>query len=243
MTLFEGDRSGGGRRWPWNQDHHSSRLRMVEDQIRRRGVTDPLVLEAIAAVPRHLFVPADQQSASYGDHALPIGFGQTISQPFIVALMTAALEPQPGLRVLEVGTGSGYQAAVLGACGMEVYSVERIPELFEVARVNLETSGCGLHVRLRLADGSRGWADEAPFERILITAAAASVPHAIAGQLAVGGVLVAPVGDPYLQTIYRYRKRADGSLEAEALEGARFVPLITEEDDDGEAAPADTDDA
>jgi len=243
MTLFEGDRSGGGRRWPWSQDYDSNRRRMVEDQIRRRGVSDPLVLDAITAVPRHLFVPANQQSASYGDHALPIGFGQTISQPFIVAMMTAALQPRPGLRVLEVGTGSGYQAAVLAACGMEVYSVERIPELTEVAQANLDTSGCGEHVRLRLADGSRGWAEEAPFERILITAASASVPKAIAGQLAAGGVLVAPVGDPYLQTIYRYRKRVDGSLEAEALEGARFVPLITDGDDEEGPEPANTDDA
>ncbi len=231
MTLFEGDRSGGGRRWPWSQDHDTLRRRMVEDQIRRRGVTDPLVLEAIAAVPRHLFVPANEEAGSYGDHALPIGFGQTISQPFIVALTTAALEPRPGLRVLEIGTGSGYQAAVLAGCGMVVYSVERIPELFEVAQHNLTASEYAGQVRLRLADGSRGWEEEAPFDRILITAAAASVPHAIAEQLAVGGVLVAPVGDPYLQTIYRYRKRVDGSLEPEALEGARFVPLIR--DDDG----------
>ena len=232
MTRFSSDRSPEGSRWPRSSDYDSRRRRMVEDQIRRRGIADSRVLAALEQVPRHLFVPPNERSAAYGDHALPIGYGQTISQPFIVALMTEALEPQPGLRALDVGTGSGYQAAVLAACGMDVYGVERIPELFETARANLESAGYIDRVRLRLADGSRGWADEAPFDRILIAAAAESVPPALTEQLDSGGVLVAPIGDPYLQTIYRYGRRENGGLDREALEGARFVPLIVEEEDE-----------
>ena len=199
---------------------------MVERQIRRRGIADERVLRAMAEVARHLFVPPGQRAAAYEDHALPIGEGQTISQPYIVALMTAALKPAPGLRVLEVGTGSGYQAAVLAACGTEVFSIERIAALHEAARANLEAAGYADRVRLALDDGSRGWPDEAPFDRILIAAATADVPAALWEQLEPGGILVAPVGDPYMQTICRYRKRPDGTAECESLEGARFVPLV-----------------
>lgn len=198
---------------------------MVESQLRARGLGDEEVLAAMAAVPRHSFVPLEYQAAAYSDQALPIGYGQTISQPYIVALMTAALRPRPGLRVLEVGTGSGYQAAVLAACGLEVFSIERIPELHRWARENLARAGYLDRVRLRLGDGSRGWPEEAPFDRIILTAAAERLPLALVDQLAEAGILVAPVGDPFLQTIYRYRKEA-GRMEGEALEGARFVPLV-----------------
>lgn len=203
------------------------RVRMVRDQIRARGVVDERVLAAMESVPRHLFVPPMYREVAYADQALPIGFGQTISQPYIVAMMTEALKPEPGLAVLEVGTGSGYQAAVLAACGLEVYSVERIPELHELARESLSRAGYLERVHLRLDDGSGGWPEAAPFPRILVTAAAQRLPDALLAQLAPGGFLVAPVGDPELQTIYRYR-RAEAGLEREALEGARFVPLIEE---------------
>ncbi|MFQ5889344.1 MAG: protein-L-isoaspartate(D-aspartate) O-methyltransferase [Gemmatimonadota bacterium] len=213
MRLFRGRRTD------------ERRADMIENQIRRRGIADERVLAAMGAVPRHLFVPAARVDAAYSDHALPIGYGATISQPYIVALMTSLLRPQPGLRVLEVGTGSGYQAAVLAACECEVYTVERIPELLEAARVALLTTGWIDRVHLRLGDGSRGWPEEAPFDRTLLTAAASVVPPALFAQLAIGGLLVAPIGEPALQTICRYRKDEAGTT-CEAIEGARFVPLI-----------------
>jgi protein-L-isoaspartate(D-aspartate) O-methyltransferase len=202
------------------------RERMVERQIRRRGITDERVLAAMGAVPRHDFVPPDQTDAAYIDGALPIGHGATISQPYIVAIMTASLDiDRDGLRVLEVGTGSGYQAAVLAACGCEVYTVERIGELRVRAEESLRITGFSERVHLRLGDGSRGWREEAPFDRILITAAAPDIPSALTRQLSEHGCLVAPVGDEWLQMIRRYRKEG-GQLVGEDIEGARFVPLI-----------------
>lgn len=201
-----------------------ARRRMVEQQIRRRGVADESVLEAMRRVPRHEFVPSLHAGAAYSDCALPIGHGATISQPYIVARMTEALELRPGMRVLEVGTGSGYQAAVLAACGCRVFSVERVRALHEKAASRLESLGVP-DVALRLGDGSRGWPEEAPFERIVVTAAAAAVPTPLWDQLAEGGLLVAPVGDEFVQTIRRYRKR-EGDVAIEDIEGARFVPLI-----------------
>lgn len=204
------------------------RARMVDRQLRARGVVEEVVLAAMEEVPRHLFVPEEYLSAAYRDQALPIGYHQTISQPYIVAIMTAALRLAPGLKVLEVGTGSGYQAAVLAACGEEVFTVERIPQLYRQARENLNRAGYLDRVRLRLGDGSRGWPQEAPFDRMLLTAAAEAVPPALMNQLAGDGIVVAPVGDPYLQTICRYQKR-EGETISEPLEGARFVPLIAED--------------
>lgn len=230
MSIFSrpGRWSGNGG---LNGDPGALRRRMVEEQVARRGVRDPRVLRALREVPRHLFVPPPHRSSAYADCALPIGHGQTISQPYIVALMTAAVEPESGLRALEVGTGSGYQAAVLAACGLEVFSVERVPELHRAARESLREAGYADRVHLRLGDGSRGWPEEAPFDRVLVTAAAGEVPPPLIRQLATGGLMVAPVGDPLLQTIYRYQKRADGGLDAEALEGARFVPLVREQEE------------
>lgn len=203
---------------------------MVERQIESRGVRDPTVLAAMREVPRHRFMPDRGVHEAYGDHAVPIGHGQTISQPYIVAFMTQALEPERGCSVLEVGTGSGYQAAVLAACGLEVFTVERIPELHRHAARVLEETGYVDRVRLRLGDGSRGWPEHAPFDRVLLTAAARALPDAVVEQLAEGGVMVAPVGGPAMQHIYRYRKGPEGGLEREELEGARFVPLVTDED-------------
>ncbi len=216
------------RRSPEAGDPARQREAMVEHQIRRRGLRDEPVLQAMLAVPRHLFVPASWAREAYGDHALPIGHGQTISQPYIVALMTSLLDPEPGLKVLEIGTGSGYQAAVLAACGLEIYSIERIPALSAFARENLAAAGYLDRVRLRVGDGSKGWPEEAPFARAILTAGAPDVPEAIVEQLAPDGVIVAPVGGYGLQTIYRYREK-EGRLISEPIEGARFVPLIEAE--------------
>lgn len=205
---------------------------MVARQIERRGVSHPDVLRAMREVPRELFVPSADLAEAYSDHALPIGRGQTISQPYIVASMTEKLEPEPGLDVLEIGTGSGYQAAVLAACGLEVYSVERIPSLHRRARESLEQAGYADRVRLRIGDGSEGWAQHAPYDRIMLTAGAVELPEALERQLAPRGVMVAPVGDRSIQHIHRYRKGPDGEMEEERLEGARFVPLVRSEADD-----------
>lgn len=202
------------------------RARMVENQIRHRGIADERVLSAMLQVPRHSFVPPEHGDAAYADCALPIGYAATISQPYIVAVMTASLEiDRDGLRVLEVGTGSGYQAAVLAACGCEVYTIERVPELhFRSAEV-LRLVGYEDRIHLRLGDGSRGWPEAAPFDRIMITAAAPDVPRPLVEQLSPDGLLVAPIGDDWLQMLRIYR-REGAELRARDIEGARFVPLI-----------------
>ena len=197
---------------------------MVDRQIRRRGISDEAVLRAMDLVPRHAFVPDSLTSSAYADCALPIGYGATISQPYVVALMSEALAAGPGVRVLEVGTGSGYQAAVLAACGSIVFSIERVPQLYERAARVLGEMEFG-EVNLRLGDGSRGWPEEAPFERIVVTAAAPAVPQALREQLSEGGIIVAPVGDEWLQTVRRYRKRGE-QFDVDDLEAVRFVPLI-----------------
>jgi len=200
---------------------------MVEKQIRRRGVRDKTVLAAMRVVPRHRFVPSAVSSAAYADRALPIGHGATISQPYVVAAMTSALNlDRTGLRVLEIGTGSGYQAAVLAECGCRVFSVERVVALHEGASRALREAGYADRVETRLADGHDGWREEAPFDRIIMTAAARQIPSALAGQLVEGGVLVAPVGPPEAQVIRRCTRQA-GELECETMEGVRFVPLLT----------------
>lgn len=206
------------------RSHERQRREMVDRQIRRRGISDEVVLRSMNLVPRHAFVPDSQARAAYADCALPIGYGATISQPYVVALMTAALLPTPGIRVLEVGTGSGYQAAILAACGMTVFSIERVPQLHERAAGALAETGFG-SVTLRLGDGSRGWQEEAPFDRIIVTAAAPAVPAALRDQLGEQGVLVAPVGDDRSQIVRRYRKQGS-EFDVEDIEAVRFVPLI-----------------
>ncbi len=192
---------------------------------------DERVLSAMEEVPRHLFVRRGDRSRAYQDRALPIGHDQTISQPYIVARMTELLEPDEGLKALEVGTGSGYQAAVLAACGLEVFSVERIAPLAERAREALLQAGYADRIHLRVGDGSSGWPGKAPFERILVTAGAAEFPDPLREQLADGGVAVAPVGGRSTQWIRRYRRRGD-RCEEEEFEAARFVPLIREDGED-----------
>lgn len=232
MSFLDGFFSGGGQRGGGSDDA-ARRRRMVERQIRRRGVEDQRVLSAMEEVPRHLFVRSSERSRAYQDSALPIGHEQTISQPYIVARMTELLEPDEDLRALEVGTGSGYQAAVLAACGLEVFSVERIAALSERARETLLEAGYADRVHLRVGDGSRGWPGEAPFDRILVTAGAEELPDPLREQLADGGVAVAPVGDRSTQWIRRYRRQGE-RWEEEGFEAARFVPLIREDGKDGE---------
>lgn len=193
--------------------------------IRSRGIITSLVLDALGRVPRHRFVPEAQRVSAYGDHALSIGCQQTISQPYIVALMTEALNLQPGDRVLEVGTGSGYQAAILAEMGMNVYTIERIPELYEQAKVCLESLGYAVHCRL--GDGYHGWPEFAPYDGILVTAAPDEIPPALLGQLTDGGRLVIPVGPRHgYQTLWKIIRRGD-EIQKIDLGGVAFVPFIT----------------
>ncbi len=202
------------------------RRRMVEEQLARRGIRDPRVLEAMRTLPRERFVPEPFRRFAYHDGPLEIGAGQTISQPYMVALMTEALALTGDERVLEIGTGSGYQTAVLALLAREVYTIERLEDLQQDARRRLED--LGIHnVRYRVGDGSLGWPEEAPFNRILVTAAVPEIPPPLKKQLAVGGVLVAPVGPRWGQRLIRWKKidsRGDGITEG--LTDCAFVPLI-----------------
>ena len=207
-----------------------ARERMVREQIVARGVRDPRVLEALRKVPRHRFVPPAMQPSAYVDSALPIGLGQTISQPYLVAFMTEALELKPQDRVLEIGTGSGYQAAVLSLLAREVYSMEIVERLGRDAEARLKEMGYA-NVRVRIGDGYRGWPEAAPFDAILVTAAPPDVPPALVAQLRLGGRMVVPVGS-YVQDLIRLRRTAKG-LERESLLPVRFVPMVPE----GERVP------
>ena len=202
-----------------------ARQAMVARQLQRRDITDPRVLIAMGTVPRHLFVPEAMASQAYGDYPLPIGEDQTISQPYIVALMTQWAEVHPKDLVLEVGTGSGYQAAVLAELTGRVYSIEIRPELARQAAARLKELGYG-RVQVRSGDGYQGWPEAAPFDAILVTAAAPRVPPALAAQLKEGGRLVIPLGPPGgAQTLMRYRQ-VQGKLVEEASLAVRFVPLV-----------------
>ncbi len=201
------------------------RRAMVETQLRARGLRDPRVLAAMGAVPRHLFVPESLASRAYADEPLPIGEGQTISQPFIVAYMTAALELGGEEKVLEIGTGSGYQTAVLASVAREVRTIEVVPGLQENARTILEGLGFK-NIRFRVGDGARGWPEEAPFDAIMVTAAPEAVPPALEEQLAPGGRMIVPVGREFQELILV--KRGPSGLEREHLLSVRFVPLVRE---------------
>jgi protein-L-isoaspartate(D-aspartate) O-methyltransferase len=210
---------------PPRQDFAAARQQMVSSQIEHRGVTDGRVLQAMQEVPRHLFVPESLREKAYDDSPLPIGEGQTISQPYIVALMTSLLELGPQSRVLEIGTGSGYQAAVLSRLAKEVYSMEILPPLAEQARKNLEAAGCR-NVSVRVGDGYKGWPEEAPFDAVVVTAAPEQVPQPLIDQLRVGGRMVIPVGS-YFQNLLLITKTADG-LEKRTILPVRFVPMTGE---------------
>lgn len=204
--------------------HAARKIRLLM-QLRRQGISDTRVLSALERVPREAFVPGPFQDQAYADKALPIGHGQTLSQPLVVALMTQALACAPEHRVLEIGTGSGYQAAVLAHLAAEVYSVERYGELSAEAAERL--AGLGFkNLHLRTGDGMAGWPEAAPFDRIMVTAAAEEVPRALAQQLAEGGSLVLPLG-PHKgeQELVRLTRRA-GKLYKERLGPVRFVPLL-----------------
>lgn len=206
----------------------ASRRRMVEGQLKARDITDPRVLAAMGKVPRHRFVPAFLAPMAYFDQPLPIGQGQTISQPYIVALMTQWAEVKPGDKVLEVGTGSGYQAAVLAEITDKVFTIELVPELGRTAGERLQELGYR-QVRVKIGDGYQGWPEEAPFDAMVVTATAPEVPPALAVQLKEGGRLVIPLGTPgFVQQLCRNRKVA-GQLKEEARVPVMFVPLVKPE--------------
>ena len=207
------------------QDRYvSARDSMVRLQVEARGVHNADVLRAMRVTPRHEFVPSEVRSMSYQDHPLPIGYGATISQPYIVARMTELLEPAKTERVLEIGTGSGYQAAILSQLVAHVYTIEIVPELANSARDTLRRLGY-INVTVRQGDGFAGWPQEAPFDRIILTAAPNEIPPVLLAQLAKGGRLVAPVGPALYQELVVVTKNADGKLSRQSAGSVAFVPM------------------
>jgi len=210
-------------------DFASEREDMVERQLRRRGITEPDILDAFRAVPREAFVGEDVSQHAYGDYPLPIGAGQTISQPYIVALMIQAAAIGAGDKVLEVGAGSGYAAAVISRIADKVIGIERHHELVETARERLRRLGYA-NVEIVEGDGTRGWPDEAPYDAVLAAASGSHVPESLIAQLVPGGRLIIPLGEPgWAQELVKVTRLTDGSLKRENLGGVRFVPLIGEE--------------
>ena len=206
----------------------AKRVRMVEEQLRRRGVKDPRVLSAMESVPRHLFVLPEYAAVAYDDHPLPIGYDQTISQPYIVAVMTEALELEPDDRVLEIGTGSGYQAAILSVLAKSVYTIEIVEPLGTSAAKRLQSLGYD-NVEVRVGDGYKGWPEESPFDAIIVTAAPESVPRPLVDQLGDGGRLVIPVGDRFQELFVLQR---DGDVvRQKKIANVRFVPMVNDDDD------------
>lgn len=202
------------------------RSEMVSRQIFSRGITDPKILEAFKSVARHIFVPDSQKSFAYNDCPLPIGNDQTISQPFIVALMTKTLDVKAGMRVLEIGTGSGYQAAILGFLGAKVYSVERIEPLAKKAQELF--SLIGYKIAVKIGDGTLGWPENSPYDRIIVTAAAPEIPEALITQLKIEGRLVIPLGERFTQDLVVVCKISQSEVKKESICGCRFVPLVGE---------------
>jgi protein-L-isoaspartate(D-aspartate) O-methyltransferase len=208
--------------------YKARREKMVRDQIWRRGVKDTAVLRAMRTVERHLYVPDQYVNSAYEDRPLPIGYGQTISQPYIVAYMTQVIEPKPGYKVLEVGTGSGYQAAVLAEIVKHVYTIEIICELATSAKERLGNLGYN-NITVKCGDGYNGWAEFAPFDAIIVTAGAEDIPQPLIDQLKDGGLMVLPVGDPYMVQSLKLVKKDGGKTITQDLMLVRFVPLIREE--------------
>ncbi len=199
------------------------RDRMVDEEVAAAGVENERVIEAIRRTPRHEFVPRSERHRAYYDMALPIGSRQTISPPFIVAYMTEQIDPQPSDRVLEIGTGSGYQAAVLSGLVDQVYSIEIVPELGRAAEKTLRRLGYN-NVHAKVGDGYLGWPEHAPFDKIIVTCSPEKVPQALVDQLTEGGLMIVPVGQRYQQNLFLFRKR-NGKLESEALRATLFVPM------------------
>lgn len=209
---------------PEKKDYAAQRVEMIEKQVRRRGVTAPAVLAAMQAVPRHEFVPEEIRSNAYADAPLPIGGGQTISQPYIVAAMTAALHLRAIDRVLEIGTGCGYQAAVLACLAKDVFTIERRPELASSASARLARLGYS-NAHVHCGDGTLGLPEFSPFDAILVAAAAPTIPKPLLAQLAEGGRMIVPVGDADHQELRLIEKHGD-AFPTKMLEGCRFVPLV-----------------
>jgi len=202
------------------------RENMVSEQIEKRGIKEKSVLQALRNVPRHLFVSEELQSLAYADRPLPIGYGQTISQPYIVALMTELLNLKQGNKVLEIGSGSGYQAAILSEITQEVYTIEIIEELGESAKKRLKDLGYQ-SIRCRIGDGYYGWEEYAPFDGIMVTAAATHIPPSLIRQLKKGGKMCIPVGDPFLtQNLILIEKDQEGNLKTKNILPVRFVPFV-----------------
>ncbi|MDP2940730.1 MAG: protein-L-isoaspartate(D-aspartate) O-methyltransferase [Candidatus Omnitrophota bacterium] len=208
-------------------DYAQLRERMVQEQICRRGIKDEKILDIFRKIERHRFVSPELSASAYGDFPLSIGSGQTISQPYIVALMTDALALSGEERVLEIGTGSGYQAAILAGLAKEVYSVERLGGLAKKAAGLLEELGIR-NVKIHAGDGTLGWPEQAPFDRIIVTAAAAETPAPLLEQLKEGGKLILPLGGPLSQILTLADKKEDGSIEYRQICDCVFVPLISQ---------------
>ncbi len=212
-----------------DDDFSSRRASMVDYQLVARGIQSPKVLEAMGRVPRERFVPASVRDCAYDDGPLPIGAGQTISQPYIVALMTEALDLEGGEAVLDIGTGSGYAAAVLGCIAGKVFSIERVPELAERAARVLATEGFG-NIEVRCGDGTLGWPEHQPYDGIIVAAGAPAVPESLKHQLVVGGHLVIPIGSEHsVQSLMCITRLAGNEFRTEDLGAVRFVPLLGEQ--------------
>jgi protein-L-isoaspartate(D-aspartate) O-methyltransferase len=211
---------------PDTNDLAAQREVMVRDQIAARGISDPATLEALRTVPRHEFLPLRLRSEAYADYPLPIGHGQTISQPYIVAFMTEAIRPQPGEKILEIGAGSGYQAAVLAQMGADVYTIEIVEPLAEMARQTLERLGYR-NAHVKHGDGYRGWPEHAPFDAIIVTCAPDKIPAPLIEQLRDGGRMIIPVGSGMNQELVLLRKTGD-KIEQQSVLPVRFVPMTGE---------------
>lgn len=207
-------------------DFKALREKMVSEQILKRGIDTPKILEAFNTIPRHLFVPPDQKKFAYSDCPLSIGKGQTISQPYMVALMTQVLEVSPGMHVLEVGTGSGYQAAILFFLGAIVYSIERIPALAKRAKSLFDS--LGYKIEIKVGDGTLGWPEYAPYDRIIVAAASLYTPPPLIEQLNIGGRVVIPLGQRFHQNLVVLHKLSKDRVKEENICGCVFVPLIGE---------------
>ena len=218
--------TGCGQQAPTAADFAAQRQRMVEKQLKFRGIKDERVLAAMAKVPREEFIPVDTRAEAYEDGPLPIGYDQTISQPYIVAFMTEQLRPRPSDRVLEIGSGSGYQAAILAELVADVYTIDIVEPLAKSAEATLQRLGYK-NVHVRVGDGYKGWPEEAPFDAIIVTCAPENVPQPLVDQLKDGGRMVIPVGERFAQQLYLLEKK-NGQLKESVTLPVRFVPMLRE---------------
>lgn len=209
-----------------NLSYSQERIKMVDNQIEFRGIKDKTLLQVMKKVPRHKFVPNDYKNSAYDDRPLPIGFGQTISQPYIVALMTELLKVKKNYKVLEIGTGSGYQAAVLSELVKQVYTIEIVKPLYDRVNATFKASGY-VNIKTKFADGYYGWKENAPYDAIIVTCAASFIPPALIKQLKVGGVMCIPVGPPFkVQNLLLVKKQNEKEVKVEVVTQVIFVPLV-----------------